>query len=320
MDIDINESMWWAKYRPQKIEDCILPESTKNYFQNIVDSGKLDNMTFSGHAGIGKTTVAQCLGRQLNCNVLFINASQSNGIDTIRNEIYKFGSTVSIDGGRKLVILDEADALTIPAQNALRNVIEGLSKSTNFILTCNYQRNLSDALISRCSNDVQFTTFDKEVQIDLKVKILQRCIEIMKLENIEYEKEDLLLLKELIVSSFPDIRKTINSLEKMCKSGKFLPLSIMNLNNEMYKQLFTSLKNGKFNEIRQWCAEKSTLIDSDTFFRDFYDLAPNFIENNSLANVILLISQYADRAGRVADQEINNMAFLIEVVSASQFK
>lgn len=320
MEIDVNESMWWAKYRPQKIEDCILPDSTKNYFQNIVDSGKLDNMTFSGHAGIGKTTVALCLGRQLNCNVLFINASQSNGIDTIRNEIYQFGSTVSIDGGKKLVILDEADALTIPAQNALRNVIEGLSKTTNFILTCNYQRNLSDALISRCSNDVKFTTFNNEEQIALKIQIMKRCIEIMDLEHIEYDKKDFPLLKDLIESSFPDIRKIINSLEKMCKSGKFLPLSIINLNSEMYKELFSSLKNGKFNDIRKWCAEKSTLIDSDTFFRDFYDLAPEFIEMSSLPNIILIISQYADRSGRVADQEINNMAFLIEVAGASQFK
>lgn len=315
-----SENVWWEKYRPQTIQDCILPESSKNFFQAIVDSGKLDNMSFAGSAGIGKTTVAKCLSKQLHCNELFINASQFNGIDMIRNEIVQFASTVSIDGGMKLVILDEADALTPNAQKALRHIIEQFSESTRFILTCNFPRNLIEALLSRCSNEVEFKTFSPEEKIQLQVQTLKRCIYILKNENIEFDQKDLPLLKDLIEKYYPDIRKILNALEKMCKSGKFLPLTTLAINEEMYKKLFQILKEKSFSQIRNWCAEQGSMIDSDTFFTDFYNLANTYIELSSLPNVILLISQYAYRSGFVADQEINMMSFLIEVCGGCQFK
>lgn len=319
MLIDESENMWWAKYRPQTIQDCILPEASKKFFQDIVDSGKLDNMSFAGSAGIGKTTVAKCLSRQLNCNELFINASQFNGIDMIRNEIVQFASTVSIDGGMKLVILDEADALTPNAQKALRHIIEQFSDSTRFILTCNFPKNLIEALLSRCS-EVEFKSFDNKEKINLQVETLKRCIYIMKNEEVVFDNKDLPLLKELVEKNYPDIRKIINALEKMCKSGKFLPLETLSLNDEMYKKLFNILKEKSFSKLREWCAEQGSMIDSDTFFRDIYDLAPQYLQLSSLPNLILMISQYSYRAGHVADQEINMMSFLIEISGSCQFK
>ena len=239
--------LWVEEYRPKTIDDCILPQSLKTLFQSFIDKGEISNMLFSGTPGVGKTTVAKALCEQMNCDWIMINGSEEGGIDVLRNKIKNFASTVSLSGGKKVVILDEADYLNPQStQPALRGFVEEFHKNCRFILTCNFKNRIIEPLHSRFSN-IEFRINNKD-KPKLASQLMDRAIYILKEQNIEYEDKALV---GLITKHFPDFRKLINELQRYSVSGAIDAGVLVNISDENLKTLTAHLK-GK----RVWRYEK----------------------------------------------------------------
>lgn len=297
--------LWVEKYRPRKIEDCILPQNLRDYFAKLRDNGEVPNLLLAGTQGTGKTTVARALCDEVGADVIEINGSMNGGIDTLRNEIKAFASTVSFGGGRKVVILDEADYLNAQStQPALRNFMEEYSKNCSFILTCNFKNRIIEPLHSRCAV-VEFKIPAGE-KAALATSFMKRISNILDQEGVAYEKP---VLAELIKRYFPDWRRLINELQRYSASGVIDTGIFSNLSDDSFKSLIAHLKNKKFKEMRKWVADN---LDSDmtALFRRFYDVAFDVVKPASVPTLILLLSEYQYRSGFSADQEINFAAFL----------
>jgi len=220
--------LWVEQYRPKTIDDCILPDSLKNLFSSFIKKGELSNMLFSGTPGIGKTTVAKALCEQMNCDWIMINGSEEGGIDVLRNKIKNFASTVSLSGGKKVVILDEADYLNPQStQPALRGFVEEFHKNCRFILTCNFKNRIIEPLHSRFSN-IEFKVNPKD-KPKLASRLFERAIYILKEQNVDYEDK---VLVELITKHFPDFRKLINELQRYSVSGAIDAGILVNVSDE----------------------------------------------------------------------------------------
>ena len=230
--------LWVEQYRPKTIDDCILPDSLKSLFSAFIKKGEISNMLFSGTAGIGKTTVAKALCEQMNCDWIMINGSEEGGIDVLRNKIKNFASTVSLSGGKKVVILDEADYLNPQStQPALRGFVEEFHKNCRFILTCNFKNRIIEPLHSRFSN-IEFKVNPKD-KPKLASRLFERAIYILKEQNVSYEDK---VLVELITKHFPDFRKLINELQRYSVSGSIDAGILVNVSDENLKTLVTHLK------------------------------------------------------------------------------
>lgn len=307
--------LWVERYRPRTIHDTILPEELKVTFQKFVDEGNIPNMLFTGRAGIGKTTVARALLEQVNADYIVINSSMHGNIDTLRTDILNFASTVSFSGGRKYVILDEADYLNPNStQPALRNFMEQYSKNCGFILTCNFKNKLIEPLWSRCS--VVDFIIPKDQRSKLAAAFFKRVKEILTREGIEFDSKAVV---SIIEKYFPDWRRVINELQRYSATGKIDTGILVNLQDDSFKSLVGFLKNKEFTNVRKWVAENSD-IDQHLFFRKFYDSSNEYMNSSSVAHLVLLLSKYQYQSAFVADQEINMAACLTEVMVECEFK
>jgi DNA polymerase III delta prime subunit len=308
------EFLYVEKYRPSKIEDCILPERMKQTLKDIVKQGEIPNMLFSGGAGTGKTTAAFALCNELDADVLFINASMESGIDVLRSKIQSFASTVSFGGGTKVVILDEADGLNANSfQPALRGFIETFSANCRFILTCNFPQKLIAPIHSRCTA-LNFTIEKSEKQ-ELAAKFFKRACAILVEEKVEYDPK---VVAEVITKFFPDYRRVLNELQRYSVSGKIDSGILSNFSDDSYKALIGYIKEKNFTEARKWVGMND--IDCVELFRHFYDYSSTLVEPNSVPQLILIMADYSYKSAFVADQELNIMAALTEIMSSVVYK
>ena len=310
--------LWVEKYRPKTIEDCILPEDTKQTFQSFLRQGEISNLLLSGTAGTGKTTVARALCEELKCDYLIINGSdEGRQIDTLRTKIKSFASTVSLDkeANHKVIIVDEADYMNADSvQPALRNFIETFYKNCRFIFTCNFKNKIIPALHSRC------TVVDFAIKNGYRKKcadaMMVRLGTILDDEKVPYDKK---VLAELIIKHFPDFRRTINELQRYSVRGKIDSGILFSLSETNTKELVATLKEKRFNDMRKWVIQN---IDKEpsSMFRNLYEVLWKALDPKSIPQAVLVIAGYQYKAGFVADQEINMVACLTEIMANCKFK
>ena len=306
--------LWVEKYRPRTISETILPEDIKSSLQGMVSSGELQNMLFTGTAGLGKTTAARAMCNELKLDYIVINGSEEGNIDTLRGKIKQFASTVSLMGGYKVVILDEADYLNPQStQPALRGFIEQFSDNCRFILTCNFKNRIIEPLHSRC------TVIDfNEVKINdpkLAATFMKRLQFILEDHKIEYSNQ---AIANLIMKHAPDWRRVINECQRYSTSGTLTP-EIVTTGESEINELVKHLKEKDFRSMRSWAAANSD-IDSSIVFRRIYDTSYDILESQSIPPVILLLADYQYKAAFVADRELNLVACLTEIMGTAQFK
>jgi DNA polymerase III delta prime subunit len=307
--------LWCEKYRPKTIKDCILPDTIKNTFQQMVDTGEVQNLLLSGGAGCGKTTVARALCEELDADYIIINCSEDGNIDTLRTKIRNFASTVSISGNNKVVILDEFDYSNAQStQPALRGFIEEFSDNCRFILTCNYKNRIIEPLHSRCTN-VEFTIPKKDKPV-LAGEFMERISYILKEEGVPFEQK---ILAELIMKHFPDFRRIINELQRYSVAG-IIDVGILSQIGEIkIKDLISAMKNKEFANVRKWVVSN---LDNDQnhIFRKIYDGLYDNFKSQSIPQAILILSEYQYKSAFVADHEINLTACLTELMLECEYK
>ena len=311
------ENLWVEKYRPKKIDDCILANELKETFKQFVKQKEIPNLLLSGTAGTGKTTVARALCEELGADYLVINGSdEGRQIDTLRNKIKNFASTVSFEGtGHKVVIIDEADYMNAESvQPALRNFIETFYKNCRFIFTCNYKNKILPALHSRC------TVIDFAITNGQKVKtatqLMIRLCNILTEEKIEFDKK---VLAELIQKHFPDFRRTINELQRYSVRGKIDSGILFSITEADIKELVAILKEKRFNDMRKWVVQNLDKEPSH-LFKTIYDSLYSSLDTKSVPQAILILAGYQYKSAFVADQEINMVACLTEIMASCKFK
>ena len=312
----LEDYLWVEKYRPKTIEDCILPDTLKKVFQQFVDQKNIPNLLLTGGPGVGKTTVARAMLEQLDCDYIVINGSMNGNIDTLRNEILNFASSVSFKGGRKYVILDEADYLNAAStQPALRNFMEEFSRNCGFILTCNFKNRIIEPLHSRCSV-VEFKIAKKD-KPSLAAQFMKRLSSILDKEGIKYDKE---VVAEVMIKHFPDWRRVLNELQRHSVTG-IIDSSVLggSAGNDVFNELVLALKNKNFIAARKWIGENSD-IDSSTLFRHLYDNINDLVKPNFIPHLILHLAEYQFKAAFVANQEINLAACVASIMSDCEFK
>ena len=310
----MEEFLWVERYRPKTVADTILPEDLKNTFEEFVKGG-IPNLILSGGPGVGKTTVARAMLDQVGCDSIIINGSLYGNIDTLRNEIKNYASTVSMQGGRKYVILDEADYLNPQStQPALRNFMEEYSNNCGFILTCNYKNRIIEPLHSRCSV-VEFTIPNKQ-KPELAKQFLKRVKYILDSEKVEYTDK---CIAELIMKYFPDWRRVINELQRYSANGKIDAGILTHVSDQSFVNLIRYLKGKQFNEMRKWVGDN---IDNDcvALFRKLYDTTNEHVKDHTVPLLVTIIADYQYKCAFVADQEVNMVACLTQLMLECEFK
>jgi DNA polymerase III delta prime subunit len=308
--------LWVEKYRPQTIDECVLPEALKKNFKDYVTKGQLPTFLLCGTAGVGKTTIAKALCNEVGADYIMINGSdEGRSIDTLRTTIKNFASTVSLTDAKKVVIVDEADYMNSDSvQPALRNFIEQFSSNCSFIFTCNFKNRIIEPLHSRCSV-IEFKIDSKDKQ-EIAATFFKRATNILKQEGIEFDPK---VVSELIIKHFPDYRRILNELQRYSVSGKIDTGILVNLGQESFKQLVKDMKEKDFPEVRKWVSKNSELGTAQ-IFRELYDNASVVMQDNSIPQLVLILAEYQYKSAFVADQEINIMAALTEVMSHCKFK
>ena len=315
MDFREDQFLWVEKYRPQKIDDCVLPEELKNTFKQYVSQGELPHFLLSGTAGVGKTTIAKALCNEIGAEYIMINGSEESGIDTLRTKIKGFASTVSLTDSPKIIIIDEADYLQANStQPALRSFIEEFSANCRFIFTCNFKNRILEAIHSRCACiDFKIDAKDKQVLLG---QFFKRASQILKQENVEFDQK---VVAELITKHFPDYRRVLNELQRYSVSGKIDSGILVNMSQESFKDLIKLMKEKDFTNVRKWVGKNS---DSDTvaLFRELYDASVTYMVPESIPSLVLVLADYQYKAAFVADHELNIMAALTEIMANCKFK
>jgi len=307
------EVIWSEKYRPHTIEETILPSELKNLFQNFIKNKSIPNLLLVGGPGMGKTTVAKALCEELGCDYLLINGSLEGNIDTLRSKIADFASTVSFSGGRKYVIIDEADWLTVATQPALRNFMEKYSSNAGFILTCNYPNKLLKELHSRDAT-IEFV-IPKEERTWIGTYFFRRVMEILEKENVTYSKD---IVAKIVWKHFPDFRKTLNELQKYSASGSIDTGILATLHGIDIHDLVKIIKNKNYTECRKWISEN--MESSSDLFTSFYFNSEKFLPPSSIPALISLLGKYQFQSAFVPDQELNVMAFIAELLIEGIFE
>lgn len=305
--------LWVEKYRPNKIEDCILPENIKKTFQEFSNKKEIPNLLLSGTAGVGKTTVAKALCEEVGCDYIVINGSDENGVDTIRVKIKNYASSMSLMGGRKVIILDEADYLTPNAQAILRAGIEEFASNCSFIFTCNFKNRIIDPIHSRCTV-IDFKANGSKAK--MAAQFFKRVEYILQNENISYEKE---VVAAVITKHFPDNRRILNELQRYGISGSIDKGILVAISDVQLGELTKSLANKDFASCRKWVTNN---LDNDParIFRTLYDSLYEQLKGGSVPQLVLILAKYQYQAAFVADHEINLMACLTEIMVECEFK
>jgi DNA polymerase III delta prime subunit len=305
-----DDFLWVEKWRPSTISQCVLPERLKIQFQAFVDIERIPNLILSGGPGVGKTTVARALLKQLDLDYIIINGSMKGNIDTLRTEIQQFASSVSFNGKRKYVILDEADYLNPQStQPALRNFMEEFSNNCGFILTCNFKNRIIEPLHSRCSV-IEFNIAKKEMQV-LCSQFFRRVENILKINGVEYDKQ---VVSELIMKYNPDWRRILNELQRYSSGGK-IDIGILTvMSDESFTSLVKMLKKQDFSGIRKWVVDNSD-VETSVLYRSLYSNAAKKMPPASIAQMVLILAKYQYQAAFVVDHEINNVACLVELMT-----
>lgn len=306
--------LWVEKYRPSKVEDCILPEQIKATFQEYVNRKEIPNLLLSGSAGVGKTTIAKALCQEVGCDYIVINGSDESGIDVLRNKIKNYASSVSLTGGRKVVIIDEADYLNPNStQPALRGAIEEFSSNCSFIFTCNFKNRIIDPIHSRCAV-VDFKVNGQKAK--LAAQFFKRVEWILESEKIPFDKE---VVAAVITKYFPDGRRILNELQRYSVSGVIDKGILASVSDVSLGELIKSLKEKDFAACRKWVTNN---LDNDPsrVFRKVYDSLYDVLKPNSVPQLVLILAKYQYQAAFVADHEINMIACLTEVMIDCEFK
>ena len=306
--------LWTEKYRPQTIEDCILPKRLKEVFQQYASQKQIPNLLLTGSAGVGKTTVAKALCQEVGCDYLVINGSDESGIDTFRVKIKNYASSMSFTGGRKVIIIDEADYLNPNStQPALRNAIEEFASNCSFIFTCNYKNRIIEPLHSRMAV-IEFGLKNGE-KMKMATEFLKKTEFILQTEKIEFDKK---VVAELVTKHFPDFRRVINELQRYSQLGKIDVGVLAQVADVSITEIVKYIKDKDFGAVRKWVATNE--IDPTTFFRKLYDNLYDFLKPHSIPQVILILADYQYKQAFVVDQEINTVACLIQIMAEGDFK
>ena len=308
--------LWVEKYRPKTIKDTVLSPELKTLFQTFVDNNNVPNLLLTGSQGIGKTTVAKAMLEELGADYIVINGSDEGRlIDTLRTKIKNFASSVSLAGGRKYVILDEADYCNAETvQPALRNFMEEFSKNCGFIMTCNFVNKIIQPLHSRCSV-VEFKIVNKDKPAMAK-ELYARILDILKQENISFDEK---VIQQVLGKHFPDNRRILNELQRYSATGHIDSGILANLSETSIKELMQLLKDKEFTSVRKWVGKN---IDGDVapMFRKIYDTVTQYVKPSSVPQVVVTLADYQYKSAFVADQEVNFMAFLTELMVETEWQ
>lgn len=310
--------VWVEKYRPKTINECILEGGIKKTLKSFIEKGEFPSLLLSGSAGIGKTTVARALCNELGMEWTIINSSDQRGIDVLRSQISSFASSVSLTSksSLKAVVLDEFDHSSQLLQTAMRGAVEEYAKVCRFIFTCNYPQKIIEPLHSRCSVLVLDNFGNETMQV--KAGIMRRIMEILTLEKVEFEPP---CIAKIVERFFPDFRRMLNELQRIASAGNKIDDETLHFSddNVTIKELVEILKDKDFRKMRQWCGTYSN-IEPHILFRKIYDmlLDDGFLVKENIPQAVLLIAEYQYRSGSVVDQEINNAAFLTELMTLLQ--
>jgi DNA polymerase III delta prime subunit len=305
--------LWTEAHRPKTIEECILPERLKKPFQEYVNSEKIPHLLLSGGAGVGKTTVAKAMCNQIDADYIMINGSDESGIDVFRTKIKNFASSMSFTGGRKVIIIDEADYLNPNStQPALRNAMEEFASNCSFIFTCNFKNRIIDPLHSRCAV-VDFTLKNDE-KTKMAAQFFKRIQSILQSENVEYEDK---VIAELIKKHFPDFRRILNELQRYSQFGKIDVGILAQIGDVSIAEITKHLKNKDFGAIRKWVATAD--FDAATLYRKLYDSLYDVLQPQSIPQAVIILADYQYKQAFVADAEINTVACLTELMVSVEF-
>lgn len=307
--------LWVEKFRPKTVEECILPDRLKIPFKEYVKQGNIPSLMLSGGAGVGKTTIAKAMCNEIGCEYLVINGSDESGIDVFRTKIKQYASSMSLDGKRKVIIIDEADYLNPNStQPALRNAMEEFASNCSFIFTCNYKNRIIEPLHSRCAV-IDFTLKSNE-KAKMASLFFKRIQTILDTEKVEYENS---VVAGFVNSHFPDFRRVLNELQRYSKFGKIDASLLVHLNaNAKIDSIVEYMKNRDFTALRKWIATND--VDPNTIFREIFDSLTDIIMPSTIPNAVLLMADYQYKHAFVADPQINLMAFFLEMMQSVEFK
>lgn len=309
-----DQFLWSEKYRPQTIDDCVMPEYLKKTFKGFIKKGQIQHMILSGSAGVGKTTAAQALAAELGWDCIVINGSKDNGIDVLRTKLTAYATSVSMNGAPKMVIIDEADGLTQKVQEGLRNFLEEYAQNCRFIFTCNYANKIIEPIHSRCGGAIEFK-IPKEEKPLMASQFLKRVIGILEQESVEADRK---VVAQVVTKHYPDFRKTLNALQKYSVANDVIDEGILHMMPEAnIKDLLVSLKEKNFTKMRQWVANNAD-NDIERIYSTLFDALIGAV--NEVPQAVLIVDDYNYKAYFVADKSINLTACFTELMASVTFK